>query len=447
MWLNWKGDTFDKQKFTPFMITKITVGVFLSVSLITPQLIHSQRADSLKVNPHPEWNFNKIRVGGYGEMLYQHMDYGPDRYKDESGAPSDNRAYISIPRSVFAFDYKFRDDIVFSTELEIEYGGTGSAMELEYEEAGEYEMEVEKGGEIELEQFHITKRFVDAFNLRVGHMVVPVGLTNSHHEPVNFFTTVRPEGESTILPCTWHETGIALLGYISGFRYELMLINGLDPNGFSSANWIQGGRQKIFETSVMTNPAVAGRVEYAPQRNLRLALSGYFGNTAKNASKPEKMSGIKAPVSIASADGQYSCNNMTVRANILYGNLGASKRVSQINKSISSDIGFSKTPVAKNAFLWSCEAGYNIAAIWDGKEKVIPFFHYEYYNSAEKMEDGMSEMPIYKRNICSFGVNYFLMPNMVIKADYNMRRIDGGNYNDENTFGLSIAYVAWFYKN
>lgn len=39
-------------------------------------------------------------------------------------------------------------------------------------------------------------------------MIVPVGLTNAHHEPINFFGTVRPEGETTILPSTWHETGI-----------------------------------------------------------------------------------------------------------------------------------------------------------------------------------------------------------------------------------------------
>lgn len=420
--------------------------IAISSSSIVSGQISPEKKDSTNVKTPHEWNFNKYRFGGYGEILFQQMNYGPDRYKDPAGAPSDNRSYISIPRSVFSFEYKFRDDIVFSTELEIEYGGTGSAMELEYEEGGEYEMEMEKGGEIELEQFHITKRFSNAFNIRAGHMIVPIGLTNAHHEPIFFFGTTRPEGEATILPCTWHETGISILGYVSDFKYELMLVNGLDPNGFSSANWIQGGRQSIFETSVMTNPAVAARVEYSGIKNLRLSTSGYFGNTAKNASKPQKMTGIKAPVSIISADGQYLTNNFAVRANVLYGNLGASKRVSQINKNVSKNTGFPRTPVAQNAVTYSIEGGYNILSFFNTTEKLMPFVRYEYYNSAEKVEEGMSKMPINKRNIYTFGINYNLLPNMVVKADYSIRKIDGGNYNDENTFGLALAYTGWFFK-
>ncbi|MFC2743767.1 MAG: hypothetical protein ACFN1I_10335, partial [Selenomonas artemidis] len=30
-----------------------------------------------------------------------------------------------------------------------------------------------------------------------------IGMTNAHHEPLHFFTVYRPEGEATILPCTW----------------------------------------------------------------------------------------------------------------------------------------------------------------------------------------------------------------------------------------------------
>lgn len=57
-------------------------------------------------------------------------------------------------------------------EIEFEYGGTGSAREIEwYEENGEYEVEIEKGGEVALEQFHITKLIHPAFNIRAGHMI------------------------------------------------------------------------------------------------------------------------------------------------------------------------------------------------------------------------------------------------------------------------------------
>ena len=33
-----------------------------------------------------------------------------------------------------------------------------------------------------------------------------------------------------MLPCTWHETGISVLGDIGQWNYNLMLVSGLDPN-------------------------------------------------------------------------------------------------------------------------------------------------------------------------------------------------------------------------
>ncbi|MDR2968749.1 MAG: hypothetical protein LBV32_03985 [Tannerellaceae bacterium] len=388
--------------------------------------------------------YRQYRFGGYGEMLFQRMNYGADRYKDPAGAPRENRAYISLPRMIMALDYKFRDDIVFSTEIEFEYGGTGTAMELEYDEAGEYEMEVEKGGEVVLEQFHITKRFAPWLNVRAGHFIVPVGLTNAHHEPIFFFGTTRPEGEMTLFPCTWHETGLSVLGAYKGLKYEIMIINGLDPNGFSSSGWIQGGKQGLFETAVMTSPAFAGRLEYVPVSGLRLGVSGYYNRSAKNASIPQKTADIDAAVAIGSADVQYRNKNAVIRANVIYGHLTDAMRLSQINRNLSKATQFSRTPVAENALTYAVEAGYNVLSFFGSKQGLTPFVRYEYYNSAEKVPEGMAEMPINKRSVFTFGANYALLPNLLVKADYSMRRLGNDRFNRENTFGIAVAYTGWF---
>ena len=125
--------------------------------------------------------------------------------------------------------------------------GTGSAYEREYEEGGEWETETEKGGEVELEQFWLQKTFCRALNLRFGHIVVPVGLNNSHHEPLNFFTVYRPEGENTILPSTWHQTGVSLWGYLGKFKYEVQFLEGLDAMHFDRDGWIHNGTHSAFE--------------------------------------------------------------------------------------------------------------------------------------------------------------------------------------------------------
>ncbi len=405
----------------------------------------SAQQDTTK-NANPD-GYAKFRVGGYGEMLYQNMDYSADRYSRPQGAPYQKRAQISLPRMILAFDYKFDPTWILSAEVEFEYGGTGMARELEYDEGGEYETELEKGGEVVLEQFHITKRFSRAFQMRFGHMIVPVGLTNAHHEPIHFFGTTRPEGDMTIIPCTWHDTGLALLGDFKGFHYEAMVVNGLDPNGFSSRYWVRKGKQGLFEGENMTSPALVGRLEYSGVRNLRVGASAYWGNTAKNTSKSNKMKGLKGEVTILSGDMQYKTRNLIVRANVLYGNLSDSYRISRINYTTPKAAGYPRTAVAQNALNYYAEAGYDILSFFrDTKAKLYPFVRYEYYNSMEKVESGVIANPRNECGLWTAGVNYFPLPNLVFKADYACRRVGKGKFNNENTFGVSVGYVVWFWS-
>lgn len=391
--------------------------------------------------------FDKFRFGGYGELLFQHLNYGPNRL-DGSGTGSlpDNRSLISMPRFVLAFDYKFTPSWVLGAEIEFEYGGTGAGIEAEYGEGVEYEYEFEKGGEVALEQFHITKIFSPAFRIRAGHMIVPVGLTNAHHEPIHFFGTTRPEGESTLIPCTWHETGIAVLGTWKHLSYEAMVVNGLDPYGFSSENWIQQGRQTKFEVTQMTNPAYALRLAYDGLAGARFGLSGYYApRTNKNATNPSTTQDFKGAVAIASADAQYRGYGWTARANVLYGYVGDAVEINKLRP--NKYTGYPSTPVAQNALTYFGEVGYDIGRLCPRKFSLIPFVRYEYYNTMENEATGT--VPADKRfhvDLFSAGLNYYPVPNLVLKADFTHRRIDHGNYRSENTFGLGIAYIGWFFS-
>lgn len=391
--------------------------------------------------------FDKFRFGGYGELLFQHLNYGPNRL-DGSGTGSlpDNRSLISMPRFVLAFDYKFTPSWVLGAEIEFEYGGTGAGIEAEYGEGVEYEYEFEKGGEVALEQFHITKIFSPAFRIRAGHMIVPVGLTNAHHEPIHFFGTTRPEGESTLIPCTWHETGIAVLGTWKHLSYEAMVVSGLDPYGFSSENWIQQGRQTKFEVTQMTNPAYALRLAYDGLAGARFGLSGYYApRTNKNATNPSTTQDFKGAVAIASADAQYRGYGWTARANVLYGYVGDAVEINKLRP--NKYTGYPSTPVAQNALTYFGEVGYDIGRLCPRKFSLIPFVRYEYYNTMENEATGT--VPADKRfhvDLFSAGLNYYPMPNLVLKADFTHRRIDHGNYRSENTFGLGIAYIGWFFS-
>lgn len=391
--------------------------------------------------------YDKIRFGGYGEMAASYMDYGPNRVTP-NGSAKQNRGTISIPRFVLAFDYKFSSTWILGAEIEFEYGGTGAAREMEWRsENGEYETEIEKGGEVALEQFHITKLLHKSFNVRAGHLIVPIGLTNSNHEPVNFFGVYRPEGETTILPSTWHENGISFFGTIGKFNYEAMLIAGLDPLGFSRENWIASGKQGMFEVDCFTSPAVAARLNYTPIKELRIGASAYYNRTAKNASKPSKTTGLQADVNIFTFDAQYKSRNLIARANLIHGRLSDSYQLNRIIAQMSSSSGYTRTTAGKNAVSYGGEVGYNIISLFNKSEKaprVFPFIRYEYYNTMEEVAAGITADKRFKVSAFTVGANYYALPNLVVKADYTNRSIGGGNYNSENMVSIGLAYIGWF---
>ena len=407
--------------------------------------------------------YNKFRFGGYGEIVANFKDYGINRfYGHKEGNAKQKHNTISIPRFVLAFDYKFTPKWILGAEIEFEYGGTGTSYELENTENGEYETEVEKGGEVALEQFHITRMIIPEFNVRVGHLIVPVGLTNAHHEPINFFGSSRPEGEMTIIPCTWHETGIEFLGKFGKgygtFDYEAMIVTGLNANGFDRNNWVRKGKQGLFEGDNFTSPAYVARLNYTGVPGLRLGGSIYYcPNTGANSDKLITYDEIgRIPVTIYSLDAQYTNKYVTARANYLSGNIAHADQLGAKNGKLSNKSGYSRTtPIAKRAVSYNAEVGLNLKSIVGGGKNfpvIYPFAQYEYYNSQEKGE-GMDVMDarcqVSKWN---FGLNWRALPNLVVKADYTTRQIGTakvfgtGNYNSENEFGIGIAYIGWFFK-
>jgi len=250
-------------------------------------------ASMLALADEPD-DYEKWRIGSYGEMLASFKDYGTNRFYGNSvGNTKQRHNEISIPRFILSGDYKLSKRWTLSAEVEFESGGTGQAYELEAKassENGEYETEFEKGGEVVLEQFHLTYRILPELNVRVGHMILPVGLTNTHHEPLNFFTATRPEGATTIMPSTWHETGLALFGKFgrgkTSFDYEAMITSGVNPNGFDKYNWIKGARQGFFEVDNFSAPAYTARLNWRGIRGLRLGASVFFNpNAGKNSDK------------------------------------------------------------------------------------------------------------------------------------------------------------------
>jgi len=423
--------------------------------VLLPTAVPAQTSAGDSVMQHVRGN--RLSIGGYGEVAYSRQFYSdhvnryssPANYKDD---PSHGR--FDIPHAVIYLGYDFGRGWTLGTEIEFEHTGTGSAIENEADEAAEWEREQEKGGEVELEQFWINKRFSRAANLKLGHIIVPVGLNNAHHEPLNYFTVYRPEGEDMILPSTWHDTGISFWGRSGKFSYEVELLAGLNAMLFNRDRWIHHGAGSPFEFKPANQYGFAARVDYRLMPGLRIGVSGYYGNSAHN-TYPNDLKGdgkpydnVKGTVAIGAIDLTLNRWNWIVRGQADYGYVGDTEKLNIIKdaKAHASNSPVKSAMIGKNAVCMGIEAGYDIfsqiAQMRNSERKLYVFGRYEYYDSY--IPEKNKEMFDYTNvNRIAFGVNYHPVPQVVIKADYS-RRLLKNPYNDEPSLNVGIAYEGFF---
>ena len=395
----------------------------------------------------------QLTVGGYGEVAYSRNYYSdhvsrysqPEQHKDD---PSHGR--FDIPHAVINLGYGFGKGWSLSMEIEFEHGGNGSAYEKEDEEGGEWEQETEKGGEVELEQFWIQKSFDKTANLRFGHIVVPVGLNNAHHEPLNFFTVYRPEGENTILPSTWHQTGLSFWGRYKAFRYEAQFLAGLNADNFTNTGWIKKGPSSPLEFEVANKYGVALRLDNYTVPGLRIGLSGYYGESIGN-SYPRNANGVdaeyKGQVLVGALDFTYKGHNWIVRGQADYGYLGDAEQLKYVYNRLNSKSPYKHSAfVSKNAYAVGVETGYDvfsqIKSLRDKEQELYVFGRYEQYNPYACDTKGTAyDYTAVKR--LAVGVNYHPVPQIVIKAEYSNRFLKD-IYNNEPSVNIGVAYEGFF---
>ena len=399
---------------------------------------------SASETPKKEKKKSRFTIGGYGEATYSRNFYSDNylRYSNPQDYKDETHGRFDLPHVVLMLGYDFGKGWSMGMEIEFEHGGTESAVEIE---------EHERGGEVALEQFWIQKSFCPEFNIKLGHMVVPVGATNAHHLPTEFFGVYRPEGENTIMPCTWHETGLSIWGRAGDWRYEAMLLPGLDSDRFGDKEWIKGGAGSPYEFKIANAMAGAFRVDNYSVKGLRLSVSGYAGNTFSNTLKKATAAiyeDVNGTVLIGAFDFLYDDHNWIARGNFDYGHLSDADLITRYNGSFSNDSPSKKASVASAAIASGVEVGYDLFG-WFGKKqqekgrKLYLFGRYEYYDSMFDTEATITDYEQYGRQRIAFGVNYYPMKEIVIKGEYSLG-IMKSKFDNEPAVSLGVAYSGFF---
>jgi hypothetical protein len=407
-----------------------------------------------------------LSVGGYGEAVMTRNFYSQsfNRYKKPENYVNDpSHGRFDLPHVCLNIGYQFGKGWSLGSEIEFEHGGNGTTVEIEAEEAGEYEAEVEKGGEVNIEQFWINKVFAGGkFNIKAGEIIVPVGYSNAYHEPNQFFTVYRPEGEATIMPNTWHQVGLSVWGRLKDWRYEVQLLSGLNSESFTAENFAHYGATSPYEFKVANNYAGAVRIDNYSVRGLRIGLSGYYGYSFRNTLRTpgSKYDDVTGALGIVALDFQLKRWNWIVRGNVDYAYFSDADEISAYNQANWTHHKYQDgnphhySNIGKNALAYAIEAGYNIL---DTKGKLFLFGRFEHYNT---MASGTYEsMYKYtKKYRYAVGLNYSPVPEITIKGEYSYRFFEKPNnngltsdsplykqpYNNEPSVSVGVTYAGWF---
>ena len=416
-----------------------------------------------------ERRHGRFTIGGYGEVTAKHCFYSnnylrygknPEKYKN------DHYGEFDLPHVVIYLGYDFGKGWSVGTEIEFEHGGTESAVEIEEEEGGEYEAEIERGGEVALEQFWLQKAFNRYAILRAGMQVIPVGGLNAHHEPTEFFSVYRNEGEFTIIPSTWHEVALTFMGSTkNGWHYQAMFLPGLDSDRFNRKNWVKPGAGSPYEFKLANVFAGAARVDYTGVRGLRLSLSGYCGNSFRNTLSKTNAEldasaykDVKGTVTIGAFDFAYKGYGLVARGTLLYGHLSDAAAITQYNIAMRKGSVSSKQWVASDALAAGIEVGYDFFSLSRTlREKQQQFFlfgRYDYYDSMFRYDNRPTDMYAWcGRHRAAVGINYFPIKQIGVKAEFSYgilkpgTRADGTRgkiYNDEPQIAIGIVYAGFY---
>jgi len=343
-------------------------------------------------------------IGGYGEV----------HYTNPTGR--NTPAEINLRRFVVYLAHTFNERLSLRSEVEIEDAKI---------EAGS------TGGEVALEQLVLDYRLADRVTLRTGLLLAPVGIINETHEPPTFNGVDRPAYDHDVIPTTWRELGIGVLGTLplgEGWNYKVYLVNGLRAEGFSGEEGIRGGRQEGQEAS-FANPSLTGRIEWV-RPGLRVGGSFWVGGTTAGDTLLGTGS-FDAPLTVLSADARYDLKGLSLRGVITSAYVGDAQ---QINAVYGSDVG---SRIA-GAYV---EGAYNLLYGLAPKstQRLNAFARYEQYDTHASVPAGTGRNEEFARRITTLGLVYKPTWNTAFKGDYEIRRTAAGTAQGE-TLRLGMGF-------
>ena len=359
---------------------------------------------------------SKTTIGGYGEVNYHNLR--ADQYA-AGGSPigAANNDLVDLRRLVVFVGHDFSDSLRFRSEIEFEHAklaGDEAAACGASKATGGNDCGPGSRGEVDIEQAYVEKDFSPKLTARAGVFLMPVGIINESHEPPTFYGVERNPVEINIIPSTWDEPGVGLSYQVSdGLTLDGALTTGFKLDA-ASRYAVYDGPQDAAKASA-NNGALAARAKWTGLPGLTLAASADYQNNISQGNDP-----AAGGAWLATADVIWNRGPYTLKALYAQWILSGSGP-----RAVGADV----------------QRGWYIEPSYMLDEHLGLFTRYNRWDN----QDGSLGPGSTQFSQWNVGLNYWLSPGVVLKADYQHETIPRfGTQSDETTpgtgFNLGVGY-------
>ena len=340
--------------------------------------------------------------------------YGEVSYSNPSGDAAD--ATADLGRFVLGVGYRFDDKTRLMSEVEIEHAIASA----------------DDPGEVEVEQAFIERELTSSTVGRAGLLLIPSGMLNEVHEPTRYYGVFRNFVETSIIPSTWREGGVAAQSNTAaGLRWDVGLTTGFDLSKWdpTSAEGQESPLGSIHQELVLARAEdLSGfaALNYTGLPALRVGGSIFYGGASQD--QPGLPS---AEVTLWEGHARWTPAAWDFAALYAHGHISGT---SQINLALVGN----PVLIPEDFFGWYLQAAYRV---WDSADgSLAPFVRYERFNTASGYADigtGLTPSALPDQSVWTAGFNLMLGTGVVIKADYVDFRAGG----EGDRFDLGLGYA------
>ena len=346
-------------------------------------------------------------IFGYGEVNYENYP----RNKSQTQA--------DLARAVIGLGYRFDERTRFVSEFEWEHAVTSA----------------DDQGESEVEQFYVERSFTPQLAGRAGLFLIPSGLLNTAHEPTQYFGVTRNFVETSIIPTTWREGGVALTGVTDfDLTWDIGITTGFDltkwdPTSDEGKVSPLGSIHQELQLAKAASLSAHGALNWRGYPGLLLGASIFSGKAGQ---KQPDFPSQNAVVTLAEAHTRWTPGPFDLSALYARGH-------------ISDTAPYNQTIVGNPTLVPSDFYGWYVQGAWyawqRGEYQLAPFARYERFNTGWRyatLAEGLTPAALPTEGVFTVGASFYVTPNIVFKADYQWFRVD--SQSDRFQLGLGLNF-------